>query len=466
MESYEAKRYEPESRRTENYITGSCEAENRETESCEAESYEIEGGVPLRGEYRVRGAKNSALPVLAATVCRGAVYEIYDCPKIGDVFAMEEILRSMGAAVRWEKDCVTVDSRGINRTSVPRELMAEMRSSVFLMGSLLARSGEAVIYRPGGCNIGKRPIDIHISGLEQLGFEVESKGEEVSCHGTCRGGKITLPYPSVGATENLMMAALAGEGDTIIENCAMEPEIEDLQGFLRTCGFQVYGAGTDAVFIKGAKGSSSIAKPKEVMYFILEDRIEAATYMAAVLGTGGRAVFRNVRAEYISEALKCFERMGAAVRSYENTIEIWARGILKSPGMVITQPYPGFPTDLQPQLMTISSVAKGLTTIREEVFESRFTHKNDLLRMGADIEICGKNAIIKGVESLKGAEVSAMDLRGGAALVLAGLAAEGRTVVKNVFHIQRGYEDFEKGIRDLGGIIEKTREKRKKKEKI
>ena len=424
------------------------------------ESYEIEGGIPLRGEYRVRGAKNSALPILAATVCRGAVYEIYDCPRIGDVFAMEEILRSMGAVISWEKDCIVVDSRGITKTSVPKELMAEMRSSVFLMGSLLARSDEAVIYRPGGCNIGKRPIDIHISGLEQLGFEVTVEGEEVSCRGQCRGGKITLPYPSVGATENLMMAALAGKGDTIIENCAIEPEIEDLQGFLRTCGFQVYGAGTDTIFIKGARGVSLCARPQEVMYFILEDRIEAATYMAAVLGSGGRAVFRNIREKYISEILKCFERMGAAVRTYENTIEVWSCGRLKSPGMIITQPYPGFPTDCQPQLLTLSTMAKGLTTIREEVFESRFTHKNDLVKMGADIEICGKNAIIKGVKTLQGKEVEAKDLRGGAALVIAGLMAEGKTVVNNAFHIQRGYEDFEKGIKDLGGLIEKKREER------
>ena len=430
------------------------------------ESYEIEGGIPLRGEYRVKGAKNSALPILAATVCRGAVYEIYDCPRIGDVFAMEEILNSMGAKTRWEKDCIIVDSRGITETSVPKELMAEMRSSVFLMGSLLARSDEAVIYRPGGCNIGKRPIDIHISGLEQLGFEVAVKDEEVSCRGICKGGKITLPYPSVGATENLMMAALAGESDTIIENCAVEPEIKDLQGFLRTCGFQVYGAGTDTIFVKGARGAALCERPQEVMYFILEDRIEAATYMAAVIGTGGRAVFRNIRAEYISEILKCFESMGAAVRAYENTIEVWACGRLKSPGMIITQPYPGFPTDFQPQILTLSTVAKGLTTIREEVFESRFTHKNDLLKMGADIEICGKNAIIKGVEALCGAEVYARALRGGAALVLAGLMAEGRTVVNDTFHIHRGYEDFEKGIKDLGGLIEKKREKRKKEEKI
>ena len=213
------------------------------------ENYYIQGCVPLKGEYRVKGAKNSALPILAATVCRGGIFEIYDCPKIGDIFAMLEILNSLGAKTKWEKDCVVVDSRGINNFSVPEHLMSEMRSSVFLLGSLLARSGEAVIYRPGGCNIGKRPIDIHVAGLEQLGFQVETSEEQICCKGICHGGKITLPYPSVGATENLIMAALAGSSDTIIENCAVEPEIVDLQGFLRTAGFCVFGAGSDTIFV-------------------------------------------------------------------------------------------------------------------------------------------------------------------------------------------------------------------------
>lgn len=426
------------------------------------DSYYIEGGIPLRGEYRVKGAKNSALPILAATVCRAGVYEIYDCPRIGDVFAMIEILEALGAKTRWEEDCIVVDSRGINQFAVPESLMAEMRSSVFLMGSLLARSGEAVIHRPGGCNIGKRPIDIHVSGLEQLGFEVEITAERINCKGVCHGGKITLPYPSVGATENLMMAALAGRTDTILENCAIEPEIVDLQGFLRTAGFQVFGAGTDTIFIKGASGIIDNKRQIQRMYFILEDRIEAVTYMAAVLGTYGRAVFRNIRPEIIGEALKTFQRMGAQVRTYENQIELWSAKPLKSPGFIVTQPYPGFPTDCQPQLMSLCAVAKGLSTIREEIFESRFTHKNDLIKMGADIETCGKNAIIKGTEILHGTEVKALDLRGGAALIIAGLMAQGETIVRDAFHVQRGYEDLEKGLRSLGGLIEEKREETQK----
>ena len=420
------------------------------------ENYYIEGGIPLRGEYRIRGAKNAALPILAATVCCGGIYEIYDCPRIGDVFAMENILKELGAKSRWEKDCIIIDSRGINQFTVPENLMAEIRSSVFLMGSLLVRCGEAVIHRPGGCNIGKRPIDMHIEGLSGLGFEVYEEENCISCRGECKGGRITLPYPSVGATENIMMAALSGTGDTIIENCATEPEISDLQGFLRTSGFQVFGAGSDTIFIKGSgKGKTGY---KEQMYFILEDRIEAATYMTAVIGTGGNAVFRNIRPEIMKEVLDCFERMGAFIRSYENIIEVRAPKKLKSPGIVVTQPYPGFPTDCQPQMMSLCTCSTGLTTIREERFESRFTHKNDLVKMGADIETCGKNAIIRGVKNLHGAEVSAMDLRGGAALVTAGFMAEGSTTVKNIFHIQRGYEDLEKGFKALGGFIETKRE--------
>jgi len=420
--------------------------------------YEIEGGIPLRGEYRVKGAKNSALPIMAATVCRAGVHELYDCPRIEDVFIMEKILQALGARTYWQDHCLVVDSRNVCESVVPAELMTEMRSSVFLLGSLLARCGEATIYRPGGCNIGKRPIDMHISGLQQLGIEVEVSGEygeKVSCCGVCRGGTVTLPYPSVGATENLIMAALSGDGDTIIENCASEPEIADLQGFLRLCGFQVYGCGTDTVFIKGGGSTMSRMPSAETMYFIMEDRIEAATYIMAAAGTGGRLVLRGIRPELLKEVLRAVERMGAAVHASGDIIEVISPRQLRSPGIVVTEPFPGFPTDCQPQLLTVSTVARGLTTIREEIFESRFTHKKELIKMGANIETCGKNAIIKGVPFLHGEKVEALDLRGGAALVLAGLMAEGRTTVTGVRHIDRGYEDLDKGIRTLGGLIER-----------
>lgn len=412
--------------------------------------YHIQGGVPLEGEYRIKGAKNSALPILAATVARSGIHEIHHCPRIGDVFVMEEILRSLGATTDFRGNTLTVDTRNIDKTRVSHEIMSKMRSSVFLMGSLLARCGEATITKPGGCRIGKRPVDIHIEGLKQMGFQVDTNDDEIRCTGKCIGGKVRLAYPSVGATENLMMAAVSGEEETIIENCACEPEIVDLQGFMRTCGFDVTGAGTGKIVVRGGGNIHT-----DTMYFIVEDRIEASTYMAAVLATGGKAVFRNIRTGLMEEVLRVYKRMGAEVRGFGDAIEITAPSRLKSPGFVVTAPFPGFPTDCQPQLLTLCTRAKGLTTIREEVFDSRFTHKKELIKMGANIEICGKNAIIKGETPLHGEKISAADLRGGAALVLAGLSAEGETVVEGINHIDRGYENFDEGLRRLGGIIER-----------
>ncbi|MCI8608245.1 MAG: UDP-N-acetylglucosamine 1-carboxyvinyltransferase [Firmicutes bacterium] len=428
------------------------------------EYYQIEGGVPLQGEYRVKGAKNAALPILAATICKGGVHEIYDCPRIGDALILTRILEQLGAGVSWEKDCLIIDSRSLTGNAVPKELMEKLRSSVFLLGSLLARTGEATVYRPGGCKIGKRPIDIHINGLRELGFEILEDEEKVTCRGKCRGGRFHLSYPSVGATENLMMAALSGESQTILENCATEPEIIDLQGFLRSCGFGVYGAGTSRIFIEGSRGKN------DSMYFIMEDRIEAATYLMAIAGTGGEGILTNIRPELLEEVLTVLVRMGVPLRKYGDRIWVkkpddgLGRTALKSPGILMTAPYPGFPTDCQPQLLTLATKAKGLTTIREEIFDSRFTHKKDLMKMGANIEICGKNAIIKGTDVLYGRSVSARDLRGGAALVLAGLMAEGITRVEDIYHIERGYEDFPQGISQLGGLIE-TKNERETKEK-
>ena len=327
-----------------------------------------------------------------------------------------------------------------------------------LLGSLMARCGEAKIYHPGGCRIGKRPIDLHLKGLERLGFEISEIDGEVTCRGSCEGGEITLPYPSVGATENLMMAALAGKTDTILRNCATEPEVADLAGFLRGCGFTIYGGGTETIFIKGAANAPRARQKElrgETTYFIVEDRVEAATYLMAALGSGGRILLRNTRAQLLTEVLCVLRRMGAELRCFEDLIELRAPACLRSPGIVITAPYPGFPTDCQPQLMSLAAAARGLTTVREEIFENRFTHKKELSKMGADIEICGKNAIIKGTAGLQGCDVTARDLRGGAALVLAGLMAEGRTRVSGIEHIDRGYEALHKGIRELGGVIER-----------
>ncbi|MDY3239112.1 MAG: UDP-N-acetylglucosamine 1-carboxyvinyltransferase [Anaerovoracaceae bacterium] len=423
------------------------------------ESYHIRGGTPLHGEYAVKGAKNAALPILAAALCRGGVHEIYGCPQIGDASVMLEILKSLGADCRQDGNCLVVDSRELTSAAVPPQLMSMLRSSVFLLGSLLMRTGEAVIHRPGGCNIGSRPIDIHIDGLRHLGYTVTEDEEKVMCSGRCRGGRYVLPYPSVGATENLMMAALSGDGLTVLENCAMEPEILDLQGFLRTCGFHVYGAGTGTIAVLGGRGHS------DAMYFIMEDRIEAATYLMALAGTGGEGILTGVRSGLLGSVLEILEQMGCRIRSFQDRIELVSPQRLKSPGTVTTAPYPGFPTDCQPQLLTLAACADGETKICEEIFENRFSHKKELTNMGANIETCGKNAIIKGISILQGAEVCAQDLRGGAALVLAGLMAEDETVVTGIHHIERGYEELEKGLQLLGGNIEKKNERKTEKTK-
>ena len=409
----------------------------------------MEGGIPLQGEYEIRGSKNAALPILAASVCKGGIHEIYGCPRIGDICSMVEILRHLGASVTWCDDCITVDSRVLREAAVPVQLMGKLRSSVFLLGSLLARTGEAVIYRPGGCRIGRRPIDIHIAGLKEMGFSVEEDGDCVRVKGRCRGGTVRLAYPSVGATENLMMAALAGDEYTVLENCAAEPEVADLQGFLCSCGFRVSGGGSRRIVIQGGKGC------QDAMYFIMGDRIELATYMMALAGTGGDGILKGAEAEHVQPVMQVLQSMGAEIRAFEDWIWVKGCGRLKSPGNVTTGPYPGYPTDCQPQLMSLACCAQGRTLIREEVFENRFTHKKDLMKMGANIETCGKNAIIKGVGSLWGCDTEALDLRGGAALVLAGLMAEGKTRIAGIEHIERGYEDFAEGIRSLGGNIEK-----------
>ena len=421
------------------------------------ESYHIRGGTPLHGEYPVKGAKNAALPILAAALCKGGIHEIYGCPDIGDASVMMDILKGLGADCRRDGNCLVVDSRQLTSAAVPRQLMSMLRSSVFLMGSLLMRTGEAVVYRPGGCNIGSRPIDIHTDGLRHLGYTVTEDEEKIVCSGRCRGGRYVLPYPSVGATENLMMAALSGDGLTVLENCAIEPEILDLQGFLRTCGFQVYGAGTGTIAVLGGKGIS------DAMYFIMEDRIEAATYLMALAGTGGEGILTGVRGRLLGSVLQVLENMGCRIRSFQDRIELVSPERLRSPGMVSTAPYPGFPTDCQPQLMTLAVCAAGETRICEEIFENRFSHKKELMKMGANIETCGKNAIIKGIGRLQGAEVCAQDLRGGATLVLAGLMAEEETVVTGIHHIERGYEGLERGLRLLGGNIEKKNERKTKK---
>ena len=411
--------------------------------------YHIQGGVPLGGEYRIKGAKNSALPVLAAAVARPGIHEIHDCPRIDDVFVMEEILQSLGASTRFEGNCLMADTRNIDNTQVPREVMSRMRSSVFLMGSLLARCGEATITRPGGCRIGRRPIDIHIEGLKQMGFEVEISDEEIKARGRCRGGRVRLPYPSVGATENVLMAASLAEGITIVENAAEEPEIVDLANYLNKMGAKIRGAGTDTIRIEGVKELHGAE------YTIIPDRIEAGTYMIAAAMTGGDIIVENVLPEHQKPLIAKLREAGALVEEDIDKVRVVGKLPLK-PVAIKTLPYPGFPTDMQAQMMAMMVIAEGRSKVTETVFENRFMHVVELNRMGANITTEGRSAVVEGPSQLTGCDVRATDLRAGAAMILAGLVAEGVTRIGDIYHIDRGYENIVDKLRNLGAEIERV----------
>ncbi|MCB6992188.1 UDP-N-acetylglucosamine 1-carboxyvinyltransferase [bacterium 210820-DFI.6.37] len=416
----------------------------------ELESYHIRGGNPIRGEYRVNGAKNAALPILAASIVTGGENLFDGCPCISDVAVMREILETLGCKVRQDKGQVLADTSGLSDWQVEKRLMEKMRSSIFLVGPLLTRCGRAIVSQPGGCAIGKRPVDIHKKALSQLGAEIEEKDGQLIFSGSdLRGTNIVLDFPSVGATENVMMAALGAKGETVIHNGAKEPEIIDLQNYLNSCGAKIKGAGTSRIVIKGRQrlhGSS---------YEIMGDRIEAGTFLMAAAGTGGELVLRGLE----TDSLKCLIRFlrYAGCRVRRKPREVWLRG----PGRLYaveklqTGPYPEFPTDLQPQFSALMTAAAGRTQIEERIFENRFKSLRELTKMGADIEIFQRIAIIKGAECLKGAPVSAEDLRGGAALVLAGLMAQGETIVENIKFIERGYCDFHKELKKLGADIDR-----------
>ena len=417
------------------------------------EFYQISGGRPICGEYTVNGAKNAALPILAASLVTGGESMIYNCPQISDAEAMKEILTFLGCNVKEEDGGVMVDSRMLCTDQVPRTLMQKMRPSVFLVGPLLARCGRAVISQPGGCAIGARPIDIHIKALSQLGADVEEKDGQLIFTGPhMRGTNIILDFPSVGATENLMMAALGAKGETVIHNSAREPEIADLQGYLNACGADIKGAGTSRIVIKGRPDFHGNS------YSIMGDRIEAGTFLMAAAATGGELLLDGLDTYTLKSLLKILRCAGCKVKREPETI--WIRGPIRlhGAGKIRTGPYPGFSTDLQPQLAAVMAAAAGDTRIEETIFENRFQYTRQLIKMGADIEIFQRTAIIKGTVPLKGAQVTARDLRGGAALVLAGLMAEGETKVENVHYIERGYCGFHRALKKLGGEIDKLYE--------
>jgi len=411
----------------------------------------IEGARRLEGEIKVQGAKNSALPVLAATVATGKTCIIHNCPQLTDIEAAMKILRYIGCGVERAGETVIVNSADVRRFDIPEELMREMRSSIAFLGPLLARFGKAVLSSPGGCEIGMRPIDLHVSSLEMLGAEIENQSGRLycSCKGGLHGAKITLSFPSVGATENIMAAAASAKGTTTIINAAREPEIVDLANFLIGCGAKIHGAGEGTIVIEGETDYHSYE------HTVIPDRIVASTYMAAAAVTKGRVLLRNVNTEHINPVMAKFKEAGCFVRADRDTVEVTAPNRLQSVGTVRTMPYPGFPTDSQTIIMTMAALANGISVIVENIFESRYKYAGELVRMGARIKIEDRVAIVEGVASLSGVQAAATDLRGGTALVLAGLAAEGKTTVSGAHHIDRGCQRLETYLTSLGASIKR-----------
>ncbi len=415
----------------------------------------ITGGRRLDGSLRVQGAKNSALPLLAASVLTEGLSVFRNCPRLTDVAATVRILRHVGCRVYGEGDALYVDSSGPISPEAPEELMRQMRSSVIFLGALLSRCGEAALSLPGGCELGPRPVDLHLMALRALGAEVTEAGGRLCCRASSlRGGHIALPIPSVGATENAMLAAVRAEGSTVITGAAREPEIRDLQDYLRSCGALVAGAGSSVIRIRGTEKLRGAEKR------ILPDRIAAATYLAAGASAGGRVRLYDAGPRDMDPVLRALQRMGCELTVGENLIVLERKGRLLSPGPIITRPHPDFPTDAQPPLMAASLRAAGTTVMIENIFESRYRHVPALRSMGADIRTAGKTAVIRGVEKLAGAEMTASDLRGGAALAVAALAAEGVSRIRGMEHVDRGYEDMAGALIALGAEAELLEEQR------
>jgi len=415
------------------------------------EKYIINGGNKLSGETSVLGAKNSVLPILAATVIGNNRSTILNIPNLRDVEIMEHILLSLGCIVERIGNTIMVDSRPLNSIVIPEDLVREMRSSIILMGAMLSRVKEVVITYPGGCEIGPRPIDLHLKALRHMGAEIEESYGQLYCKTNgLKGADIQLDYPSVGATENIILAAVTASGITVIRNAAREPEIIDLQNYLNKLGARVSGAGTSVITIEGVK------EFKDVTHTIIPDRIVAGTLMVASAITGGDIILKNVIVDHLLSIIAKLRETGTLIYANENTIKVSGPKKLNSIEMLQTLPYPGFPTDMQAQLMALLSVANGTSIICETVFENRYKHAEELTRMGANIKIFGRVAVVKGVKELTGAKVTAKDLRGGAALTLAGLVSRGTTEVSQIFHIERGYENFHTILQNLGANIVKT----------
>lgn len=412
----------------------------------------IKGGKKLSGEVNISSAKNSVLPILAATILSGGKCVIKNSPMLEDVFVLCDVLKTLLAKVNIDKvnNIVEVDTSNLSDLNVSDDLVRKMRASFLVMGAMLARFGRFKISLPGGCNIGSRPIDLHLKGLAALGAKIKVGHGYVEAYADkLTGANIYLDFPSVGATENIMMAATLAKGVTIIENAAKEPEIIDLATFLRKLGGNIQGEGTDTITITG------VEKLEGVEYEPIFDRIEAGTFMIAAAITNSAITLRGVNEKYLKPVIAKLREMGVKIDINNDSMFVDGRGKL-NPTDIITMPYPGFPTDMQSQMMSLLAKVNGTSIITETIFENRFMQVGELTRMGGNIKIDGRSAIIEGVQDFTGAEVKATDLRAGAALILAGLCAKGETVINDVYHIDRGYVSIEKKLKALGADMERV----------
>lgn len=412
----------------------------------------IEGGRRLEGELRVQGSKNGALPILAAAVVTGQTSILHRCPRLRDTDAAMQILRHIGCEAVRTGESVIVRAEAPTRWEIPEALMRRMRSSIIFLGALLARFGRAELTAPGGCEIGLRPIDLHLTALSALGVQTEERCGVLCCRAPngLHGAAVTLSFPSVGATENILLCAVCAEGETVVRNAAREPEISDLAAFLNGCGAQIEGAGSDTIVVR----PTGVFRSYE--HTVMPDRIAAATFMGAAAVTGGSIRLLDTAPDTLMPVLPLFEQCGCIVRIEGGDVLLRSPQRLRAPRLVRTMPYPGFPTDFQASAMVMAAVAQGTGVFVETIFENRFKHVPQLRRMGAHITVQNNVAVIEGVPRLCGASLQATDLRGGAALVSAALCAEGESCISCLGHIERGYENLEHNLARLGAGIERT----------
>ncbi|MDY5627120.1 MAG: UDP-N-acetylglucosamine 1-carboxyvinyltransferase [Clostridia bacterium] len=410
----------------------------------------INGGNPLYGSLKVQGSKNAVLPTLAATILNRGTTVLHNCPNLSDVRVTIEILKFLGCKIKRESDTVIIDAKDITNNYIPHDLMNKMRSSIIFMGAIIARTGEAAMSFPGGCELGPRPIDLHLKALKTLGVDIKESHGYIKCRlEQMVDNNVHLDFPSVGATENIMLFASLSEGKTTIYNAAREPEIEDLQCFLNEMGAKINGAGSSTIEIEGVKSFH------DCTHIVIPDRIAASTYLCGAVAAGGEIELESVCPEHFSAVTSILSECGAKIETGDNSVYIKAPEIINKIDIIRTLPYPGFPTDAQSIMMSVLALANGTSIIKENIFEQRFKTAGELAKMGADISVDGKVAVIKGVKNLTGSTVYACDLRSGAALAVAALAANGTSKIFNTHFIDRGYESLHSDFKKLGADIER-----------